>query len=252
MTTLTLDVLAIGPHPDDVELFAGGTVAHLVRLGYRVGLLDLTRGEQATRGTPEVRAAEAAAAGQVLGVTRDQLGLPDGGLREGDRHQVSSLVAYLRQHRPEIVLCPWVAERHPDHEDAAALVQRAVFVAGVGGFITHGLGRHLVREVLYYPMRVLDRPSFVIDTSHVADLKRQAILCHASQVGPATDRDPARPTLVGDPRSLAALEARDRFYGAQIGAAFAEPFIVRSTLHLSDPLAHLRSRPGPAFFFEPR
>ena len=249
MNTATLDVLAVGPHPDDVELFAGGTVAHVVQLGYRVGLLDLTRGELATRGSAEIRAHEAAAAAQVLGVTRDQLDLPDGGLRADDQRQIQALVAYLRLHRPELVLCPWGNERHPDHESAAALVQRAVFFAGVGGHITHGLERHLVREVLHYPMRVLDAPSFVVDITHVAELKRRAILCHASQVTPAPG---APPTLVGSAQSLDALEARDRFYGAQIGAAHGEPFIVRSTLHLTDPLAHLRGRPGSAFFFEPR
>lgn len=249
MTPSPLDVLAIGPHPDDVELFAGGTVAHLARLGHRVAVLDLTRGERASRGTPELRAQEAAAAARVLGVARDQLGLPDGGLHADDQRQLTALVAYLREHRPELVLCPWVEDRHPDHEAAAALVRRAVFLASVGGLITHGLERHLVREVLHYPMRALATPSFVVDVSHVADTKRAAIMCHASQVLPA----PGAPeTLVGSPRSLDAIDARDRFYGAQIGAAHGEPFITRATLHLSDPLAHLRSRPGPAFFFEPR
>lgn len=245
-----LDVLAVGPHPDDVELFIGGTVRHLVQLGHRVAILDLTRGECATRGTPEVRAGEALRAAQILGVARHQLGLPDGGVRADEPAQVEALVRYLRRRRPELVIAPWTEERHPDHEAAARLALRATFLASAGGYLPE-LPRHVVRELVHYPMRVLRKPSFVVDISHVVDDKRRAVLCHASQVGgPTTSSRATGETLVGSHDGVAAIELRDRFYGAQIGATAAEPFITRATVHLADPLAHFRSRPGPARLFE--
>lgn len=242
-----MEVLAIGPHPDDVELFIGGTTRHLVQLGYRVAILDLTRGESATRGTPEIRAHEAAAAAQVLGVGRHQLGLPDGGVHADDPAHVDALVAFLRAHRPELVLAPWTEERHPDHEAAGKLALRAQFLASAGGYRPDLGARHVIRELVHYPMRVLATPSFVVDIAHVADLKRQAIACHASQVA-ATAGAPV--TLVAS--SLGTLDTRDAFYGAQIGSLAGEPFIVRSTLAIADPVAHFRARPGVPHFFEAR
>jgi len=246
-----LDVLAIGPHPDDVELFIGGTTRHMVELGQRVAILDLTRGESATRGTPAIRAVEAAHAAQVLGVMRDQLGLPDGGVRADDPEQTAALVTYLRTRKPELVLCPWTEERHPDHEAAARLVLRAVFLASAGGFMPT-LPRHVVREVLHYPMRVLVKPSFVVDIAHTLTTKRAAIACHASQVGAARTADGGTLVSHAAASGIDSIAARDQFYGAQIGSIAAEPFIMRATLHVADPLTHLRSRPGPALLFEAR
>jgi N-acetylglucosamine malate deacetylase 1 len=249
VTGFGVDVLAFGPHPDDVELFVGGTTRKLALRGHRVALLDLTRGESATRGTPDVRAAEARAAAAVLGVERDQLGLPDGGVRADEPAQVEALVRYLRRRRPELVIAPWTEERHPDHEAAARLTSRATFLASAGGFLP-ALPRHVVRELVHYPLRVLGKPSFVVDISQVVEDKRRAIACHASQVGVVAGAASDVATLVASAGNLAAIETRDRYYGAQIGAAFAEPFIVRATLHLDDPLAHFRARPGAALLFE--
>lgn len=240
-----MDVLAIGPHPDDVELFIGGTTRHLVQLGYDVAILDLTRGEAATRGTPELRANEAAAAAKVLGVTRHQLGLPDGGVHADDPDHVAALVAFIRTHRPEVVFAPWTEERHPDHEAAGKLALRAQFLASAGGYRPDLGARHVMRELVHYPMRVLATPSFVVDVAHVVAIKRQAIACHASQVAAIVG---APATLVAS--SIGTLETRDAFYGAQIGSLAGEPFIARSTLAIADPLAHFRARPGAPHFFE--
>ncbi len=239
-----MDILAISPHPDDVELFIGGTTRHLVQLGYRVAILDLTRGEAATRGTPEIRAHEAAAAAQVLGVDRHQLGLPDGGVHADNPDHVAALVAFLRMHRPELVLAPWTEERHPDHEAAGRLALRAQFLASAGGYRPDLGARHVIRELVHYPMRVLPTPSFVVDIAHVLDIKRQAIACHASQLAALAG---APVTLVAS--SIGTLQTRDAFYGAHIGSLAGEPFIVRSTLAIADPLAHFRARPGTPHFF---
>lgn len=250
-TSATVDVLAFGPHPDDVELFCGGLLCRMADLGYRTGVVDLTRGEKSSRGTPESRAAETAAASQVLGLAvRENLGLPDGWVSpwggfdtapEAER-AVSRVVEVIRRLRPELVVAPWERERHPDHEATSALVTRALFFAGVRRFEAGpGSGAagepHTPRQVLYYPMRHLAEPSFVVDVSAAHDRKMQAVRCYASQVEARAD---APPTLVGSALSLSSLEARDAFYGAQIGVAHGEPYVVRETLGLADPLDHFR------------
>jgi bacillithiol biosynthesis deacetylase BshB1 len=230
-----LDLLAFGPHPDDVELFCGGLLADAARRGHRAGVVDLTRGEMASRGTPETRAAETEAASRELGLAhRENLGLPDAGVRVDDA-SVALVVEALRRLRPEIVVAPYWSERHPDHEAASALVTRALFLAGLRKF---GEGEpHAPRQVLYYPMRHLAEPSFVVDTTGVHARKMAAVRCYGSQV---LAQAGAPATLVGSALSLSSLEARDAFYGAQIGVAFGEPYVVRETLGLADPLDHFR------------
>lgn len=245
-----VDVLAIGPHPDDIELFCGGTVARLVALGYRVGLVDLTRGELATNGTPEERAVEAARAAELLGVAwRTNLGLPDGFIDPSPRapggpgadHAIP-LVRALREARPELVLSPHEVARHPDHAAAGALVRRAVFLAGIGGLAHEPpQPRWLVREVLRYPMRVVAPPSFCVDISAAVATKRAAVACYQSQLG--RDRGEAA-TLVNDPRSVEVIAVRDRYCGAHIGVDAAEPFLIDRTLGVADPVAFLRGQPG--------
>lgn len=255
-----LDVLAFGPHPDDVELFCGGLLARMVDLGYRTGIVDLTRGEKSSRGTPETRAAETDAASRALGLTlRENLGLPDawvspwGGFEapEDERSRtapVARVVEVLRRLRPELVLVPWEQERHPDHEATSALVTRALFFASVRKFETEPPGAPFTpRQVLYYPLRHLAEPSLVVDVSAAWERKMEAVRCYASQVQPRAE---GPQTLVGSPLSLSSLEARDRFYGAQIGVTHGEPYVARETLGLVDPVEHFRrnSFARPLFF----
>ena len=259
-----LEVLAFGPHPDDVELFCGGLLSLMAGQGHRTGIVDLTRGEKSSRGTPETRAAETEAASRALGLTlRENLGLPDGWVSpwsgfeapEPERARtapVARVVEVLRRLRPELVLVPWQQERHPDHEATSALVTRALFFASVRKFEAEPPGAAFTpRQVLYYPLRHLAEPSFVVDVTAVHARKMAAIHCYASQVQPRAD---GPQTLVGSPLSLTSLEARDAFYGARIGVARGEPYITRETLGLADPLAHFRRNTfaRPLFFSEPR
>jgi bacillithiol biosynthesis deacetylase BshB1 len=259
-----LEVLAFGPHPDDVELFCGGLLARMGELGHRTGIVDLTRGEKSSRGTPQTRTAETEAASRVLGLTvRENLGLPDGWVHpyggfeapEAERAQhapVARVVEVLRRLRPELVLVPWEEERHPDHAAASALLTRALFFASVRRFECEPQHAPFTpRQVLYYPMRHLTQPAFVMDVSAAHARKMQAVRCYQSQVQPRAD---APPTLVGSPLSLSSLEARDAFYGAQIGVAFGEPYVLRETPGLVDPLEHFRrnSFARPLFFPERR
>ncbi|WP_434381946.1 bacillithiol biosynthesis deacetylase BshB1 [Melittangium boletus] len=258
-----LEVLAFGPHPDDVELFCGGLLASLASQGHRTGIVDLTRGEKSSRGTPETRLAETEAASRVLGLTvRENLELPDGWIHpwggfeapEPERTRtapVARVVEVLRRLRPELVLVPWWHERHPDHEATSALVTRALFFAAVRKFETEPPGEPFTpRQVLYYPMRHQAEPSFVVDVTAVHTRKMQAVRCYASQV---EARIEGPQTLVGSPLSLTSLEARDRFYGARIGVAHGEPYVLRETLGLKDPVEHFRRNAfaRPLFFPDP-
>ena len=240
-----VDVVAIGPHPDDIELFCGGTVARLAR-SYRVVVLDLTRGERASNGSVAERALEAAAAAEVLGVLgREQLGLPDGGLDGRDARQVEALVRALRRLKPKIVLAPHEVARHPDHAEAGRLVARAAFLAGVGGYLSE-VPRHRVREVVYYLERVEVEPSFAVDISEFMDVKQRAVNCHASQLRGVV------PTMVGSAASGEALRARDARWGAQLGVAAAEAFVVGRLVAVADPVAAFGGEGGGPTLFPAR
>lgn len=237
---MSLDLLAFGAHPDDLELSAGGWLALAARRGRAVGLVDLTRGELATNGTVEERAREAAAAAEVLGARlRENLDLPDGGLSEADDAQLAAVVASIRRHRPKVVLAPPADARHPDHAAAGRLVRRAHFFAGVRRHRPDLGESWRPLRLVVYPERHDVGADFVVDVTEVYEVKRAAIACHASQVGAG------RPTLVNDPVGLGAFEARDRWWGASIGVALGEPYLLGGPVPLADPLAHFEAHPAP-------
>ncbi|HEX5044565.1 MAG TPA: bacillithiol biosynthesis deacetylase BshB1 [Candidatus Polarisedimenticolaceae bacterium] len=245
----TVHALAFGPHPDDVEIFCGGVMIRLAQLGYRTGVIDLTRGELASRGTVEERAREAAAAAEVLGLAfRENLGLPDGFLDGSSDPHVRAVVESIRGHRPEILLVPWLEERHPDHVAAAQLLTRAAFLAGLSRFQSAPAQEPFApRRVVYYEMRHRMPASFVVDTTEAWPRKLEAMRCHGSQVGSA-----GAPTLIGSPHALAAIEARDRYHGSRIGVPYGEPLRTMEALGVADPIALLRLSPsGDAHLFEP-
>lgn len=234
---MSIDLLAFGAHPDDVELSCGGLIALCARRGQTAAIVDLTRGELATNGTPAIRADEAEAAAAALGVAhRENLELPDGGLTVEDADQVAAVVEALRHHRPALVLAPWVEARHPDHAATGRMVERAVFLAGIAKFDPE-LGKpHRPQRLVFYPQRVELQPSFVVDVSSVHGVKAAAIACHASQFGRS---DGATPTLINAPLGLEAFEVRDRYWGATIGVPHGEPYRIRGPVPLADPLATL-------------
>lgn len=267
-----LDVLAFAPHPDDAELCVGGALLRMAGLGHRTGIVDLTRGEMSSNGTPETRAAETAAASQVLGLSvRENLGLPDTRLfpdwgyaaawddpgagsaprPSGDdqaigdaRAQIAAVVEVLRRLRPELVLIPWWGDRHPDHRAASELLTRALFFANLRKFESVPEREGFApRQVLYYQLRERFRPSLIVDTSAVAQRKFEAARCYASQFGREAG---ATETLINSPLALATLEARDRYYGAMLGVTHGEPFFCRNTMGLVDPVAHFRQNDFPA------
>lgn len=242
-----LDLLAIGSHPDDVEISCGGTLALAATQGFRVGILDLTRGELGTNGDPETRAREAAEAARILGVAlRRNAALPDGGIQAGDRTQERTMVALLRELRPAVLFSHFPQDRHPDHVEASRLVDRASYHAGLRRYDAKGEPfRPRVRW--HFASRVGFHPTVVVDVSETWERKREAILAHASQVTLAgADR---RPTALNDPEFLARIEARARHFGLMIGVRYGEPFTSADPVGFRDLHAFLGAlRPHPSAF----
>lgn len=237
---MKLDVLAIGAHPDDVELGCGGTLALLARQGRKVGILHLTRGEQGTRGTAEERRAEAEAAARALGaVELDFLDCGDGALRTGPAEE-DALIARLRSWRPELVLSPTPRDRHPDHGRAHGLVDAACFYAGLRNRTPEAGAAHRPAAVFSYMQHDLFTPSFIVDVSAVWETKIESLRAYRSQLHVGEKKDDHQPmTKVASPEFWQAVEGRARHFGLLIGAALGEPFWSRGPLAVADPMAIL-------------
>ncbi len=222
-----VDILAFGPHPDDLEIGLGGTLAKHAALGHRVGLCDLTAGEMGSNGTVDERLREAEAARAVLQAAwRENLRLPDRALGSDPGH--ARVVAELvRRARPRVVAVPYWSDRHPDHVAASHLVTEGVFNAGLRRFPAGGEAWK-PESVCYYFINNAAEPSFVVDVSDHYEAKRRALACHASQFRPAGEG--AVPTRLTSPRFQQLVESRDAQFGAQAGVAFAEGFVVREPL----------------------
>jgi len=227
-----LDLLAVGPHRDDVELLCGGTILNAVDRGRRVGVLDLTRGETGTRGSAALREQEAEAAARVLGVAvRENLGLPDAGI-ENTQATRALLVEVLRRLRPAVVIAPSPQGRHPDHRVASELVRDACFLAGIVKF-SPGLPAHRPRKVVFCIAYREDapRPTFVVDVSATFERKLEAVRCYGSQFDGATQAGEVMPT--GEPL-YDVVRHQAAHYGSLIRARYGEPFATLETMRVED------------------
>ena len=224
---MPLDLLVFGPHPDDIEIGLGGTVARHTSAGHSVGLIDLTEGELGSNGTVEERAAEAQAAARVLGAAwRETLGWPDGGIAETPE-LVASAVDAIRRHRPRAIAIPYWDDRHPDHVAASRVLRVAAFRSGLRRVET-GADPWRPDWVCYYFINDGARPSFVVDVSAQYDRKRAALDCFRSQFAPSGE-DAVRTRLTASTfRQL--VESRDQQFGALAGVAFAEGIVVREPI----------------------
>ena len=230
-----LDLIAIAPHPDDAELFCGGTLAAMADRGHRVGIVDLTRGEMGTSGSPELRAEEAAAAAKALGLAhRESLGLPDTGIADvGEQRAV--LVEAIRRLRPRVVIAPHWLGRHPDHGASSALVKSACFLAGVRRFAEGG-EPHKPAKLLYASaFRDHDTsPSFVVDVSSTFERKMTAIRCYTSQFDGREQGGELFPT---GRDFYTSVELRFAHYGSLIQTRFGEPFVTVEPIAVEDVVA---------------
>jgi N-acetylglucosamine malate deacetylase 1 len=233
---MQLDLLAFGPHPDDIEIGMAGIIARHVALGHSVGLCDLTRGELGTNGTPAERMAEAEAARETLGAAvRVNLGLPDGGLDDRSPEQVRAVAAIVRRLRPKVVALPYWSDRHPDHEAASELVRSGSFRAGLRRYGAEG-DPWKPDWLCYYFINDAARPSFVVDVSDYYGVKRRALACHRSQFAPPAGQ--AAATRLTSPRFLQLIESRDAQFGALAGVQFAEGVVVREPILRGHLLKH--------------
>jgi len=257
-----LDVLAIGPHPDDVELGCGGTLALAARQGRRVGILHLTRGERGTRGTPEQRLAEAEQAAAALGaVELAFLDCGDGALRYGEPEE-EALIEVLRTWRPDLVLGPPRHDRHPDHERGHRLVAAAAFYSGLQARGSRAMAAHRPAAVFSYMQHHTFVPSFVVDVTAVWETKLAALAAYRSQLyqpgggggggasggtgaggdvaasaGVAANERGGPATKVSSREFRLAVEGRARHFGQLIGAELGEPFWSPQPLAVADLLA---------------
>lgn len=224
---MAVDLLAIGPHPDDVELGIGGTLAKLSRAGKSTLICDLTRGEMGSNGTPEGRMAEGEEAARILGARgRVNLGLPDRYLNKQDPAQLRAVVDLIRRERPEVLAVNWGIDRHPDHVAGCALVEEAVFMAGLRKYETE-YEPYRPRRVWYYFINDEAIPSVYVDVSSVWDVKQAALAAHVSQFGSSGEATTRLNRAFGLPYMV---EARDRLFGAKIGVEMAEGFVLKAPL----------------------
>ena len=227
---MSLDILAIAAHPDDVEQTCGGTLIKMAEKGYRTGVLDLTAGDMGTRGTPEQRIAESLAAAKIMLVgCRDNLHFPDARL-ENTISARMTLAVKIRETRPRVVLLPYWDGRHPDHYRTAELGYEACFLAGLKKLDEYS-EPHRPYKIIYSSIYANVTPSFVVDISAQFDRRMAALLAYRSQYGGNAEGGELFPEETEIRDRLGAIA---RFYGNLIGVKYGEPFVVKETMVIED------------------
>ncbi len=234
---MNVDVLAIAAHPDDIEMTCSGTILSLIAQGKTVAGVDLTRGELGTRGTPDIRAQEAAEGTRIMQLSaRENMGFADGFFRNDETHQ-RALIAVIRQYRPAIVLTNALEDRHPDHGRAAQLVAESCFYAGLRMIETVGpdgqpQDAHRPQFVYHFIQDRAIKPDFVVDVTPYWDQKIAAIKAYKSQFFDPNSTEPQ--SYISGETFLSFLEARTREHGHLIGATYGEGFNTRRMLGVTD------------------
>jgi N-acetylglucosamine malate deacetylase 1 len=230
---MKLDILAVGVHPDDVELSCSGTLLKHIQIGYKVGLLDLTKGELGTRGSAELRTEEATEAAQIMGaLVREQLDLEDGFFTQNEGN-LRKIIKIIRKYCPEIVFANAIDDRHPDHGRAAKLVSDACFLSGLVKIET--LDENNIPQAPWRPKSlyhyIQDRalkPDFVVDITGYVDKKFELIMAYKSQFFDPLSTEPKTP--ISGKEFLDSIKGKDSVYGRYIGVQFAEGFNVEKTI----------------------
>ncbi len=225
---MKVDILAIGIHPDDVELSCAGTIAKHVAMGKKVGILDLTLGELGTRGNAETRTREAMEAARIVGASfRKQLKFKDGFFQNNEEHQ-RKIIEQIRLAQPDIILCNAVSDRHPDHGRAAKLTSEACFYSGLAKietlFNSKPQNPWRPKVVYHYIQDQYIHPDFVIDVSEYVEVKQKAIMAFASQFYDPKSKEPETP--ISSKEFLEYLNSKMALWGRAIGAKYAEGYTV--------------------------
>jgi N-acetylglucosamine malate deacetylase 1 len=229
---MTLDLLAIAAHPDDVELTCGGTLLKAHAQGHKTGILDLTAGEMGTRGTAEIRAKEAAAAAKILKVSwRGTINVPDSDVQPSRQHKMA-LARIIRELRPRTVILPYWEARHPDHYHACTLGYEGCFLAGLKQLPLEG-EPYRPFKILYCTSFEGMPPTFIVDITKHYDTRRRAILAYQSQFRPAKSERKQRVFLAIDELDNR-MDLLARHYGALIGVKYGEPFLQKEPMQVED------------------
>ena len=233
---MRLDLLAIAAHPDDVELTCGGTLLKAADQGYKTGILDLTKGEMGSRGTPETRLKEAARAARILHVThRENLGLPDAGLEVNERYKLA-VATRIRALKPRTVILPYWEGRHPDHYTAGRLGYEGCFLAGLKQLPIEGEAFRPFK-ILYSTVYYREvRPTFVVDITRYFDRRYRAILAYHSQFRPSAKDKKSKVDIPLD-RLHKEVNLIARYYGQLAGVEYAEPYLVKEVMQVEDVVA---------------
>jgi len=228
------DYLFFAAHPDDIELSCGGVIAKLAKAGHDVGIIDLTRGELGTRGTPATRRREARNASKILGASfREHFDFGDGGLRTG-RGEEMQVIEVVRRCKPAVIFAPWPDERHPDHARAGKIVTEASFYAGLRA-LESGLAAHRPQVVAYYMQNYVVHPTFVADVTATWKTKMRAVAAFKSQFHNPNSKEPQ--TFISSKRFIDMIEARGRHFGAMIGVEYGEAFVTKQPPKIDDVIA---------------
>ncbi len=229
---MKLDVLVFAAHPDDAELFCGGSIAKMINQGYRVGIVDLTQGELGSRGSASVRKQEAGEAAKILGINvRENALIPDGNIELTPENRLR-VIRFIRKYRPAIVFAPYREDRHPDHAHASQLVSEACFYSGLVKIET-GQSVHRPKQIIYYLNHDLTNPSFVADISDFFGIKLKAIKAYQSQFYSGKKSDEPE-TFISSKAFWDFIETRARFYGNLAGVRYGEPFFTTSVIKIDN------------------
>lgn len=233
---MKLDILVFAAHPDDAELGCSGTIAAHVAKGHKVGIVDFTKGEMGTRGTPELRVKEAEEAGRILGLSaRENMGFQDVYYKDDEAHQLE-LIKMIRKYRPEIVLANAIRDRHPDHGKGGSLATNACFMSGLRKIETEldRVAQEAWRPkfVYHYIQNNYIEPDFVMDITPFWDTKVKSILAFQSQFHDPNSKEPE--SFISTPDFLPFIEARSREMGHKIMKTYGEGFTVEKMIGTDD------------------
>jgi bacillithiol biosynthesis deacetylase BshB1 len=229
-----LDAIFFAAHPDDAELCCGGTIAALIKAGYKTGIADLTRGELGTRGSVKLREKEAEKASNVLGISkRINLGIPDGNIQNTPLNRLK-IIKVIRKYRPQIIFFPHSYDRHPDHYNTHILVKESAFYSGLHKISTAGLEAYRPKRNIYYMQSYTFEPNIIFDISDTFKIKKKAIECYSSQFYTGKQNSHNDPdTFISSANFMEYIEARAKFYGFQVGAEYGEAFYAEEKIKIT-------------------
>lgn len=223
---MQLDILVFAAHPDDAELAMGGTIAKLTNADFKVGIIDLSKGELGTRGSSDIRKEEAKNASQILKVTaRENLGFKDGSIKVCDEY-LHAVISKIRKYKPGFIFAPYFNDRHPDHVGTGLLIKEALFFSGLPKIVTEDNGKIQTPfrpQKLFYFMQMYEfKPTFIVDISSTFGTKMKSVYAYETQFHNPESVEPE--TFISNPNFLKFLEARAKVYGFKIGKDYGEPF----------------------------